>query len=393
MKQSPARPVLLALLALPASLPPAATAQDRVFPSALHDYRVVTVAEGLVNPWAMAFLPGGDMLVTERPGRLRIIRGGKLLPDAVPGLPAIRVGSQGGLLDVAVHPDFAATRLVYLSYSKPGPDGAQGTTAVIRARFDQDRLTAVEEIFEAKAWSAGQGHYGSRLAFDRQGHLFITVGDRQAPSSGNLEAHPAQDLTNHQGSVIRLHDDGRVPADNPFVARAGALPEIWSYGHRNMQGLAVHPETGDLWLNEHGPQGGDELNLIQPGRNYGWPVVGYGVNYRTGAAIHAGTTREGMEPPVHVWVPSIATSGLLVYTGDRFPGWQGSLFIGGLSGQQLARLTLDGRRVVNEETLVQQMGRIRDVRQGPDGFIYLAIEDRGGRPTPIVRLEPVPRGR
>jgi glucose/arabinose dehydrogenase len=362
-------------------------AGQEVHRSTYHDYRVVTVAEGLVNPWAIAFLPGGDMLVTERPGRLRIVRNGRLLPDPVPGVPEVLAQGQGGLLDVVPHPAFATNRLLYLSYSKPLAEGG-ATTAVARGRFENDRLQQVEVIFEAV--SRGAGHYGSRLAFDRNGYLFVTVGDRQVPPRGDLEAHPAQDLSTHHGTIVRLHDDGRVPADNPFVNRAGARPEIWSYGHRNPQGLALHPETGDLWSNEHGPQGGDELNLIRPGLNYGWPVVGYGVNYGSGSAIHGGTHREGMEPPVHFWVPSIATSGLLIYTGDRFPQWRGNLFVGGLAGEQLARLTLDGRQVVNEETLVQRLGRIRDVRQGPDGYIYLAMDNRQGRPTAIVRLEPVP---
>jgi glucose/arabinose dehydrogenase len=372
---------LLAALATPA------LGQEAVYRSAYHDYRVVTVADGLVRPWSIAFLPSGDMLVTERPGRLRIVREGMLLPDAVAGIPEVVAEGQGGLLDVMPHPDFASNRLLYLSYSKPKADRERGTTAVIRGRFENDQLTDVEEIFEAQ--SEGRGHYGSRLAFDGNGYIFITVGDRQAPPSGDLEAHPAQDLSNHHGVTIRLHDDGRVPDDNPFVGQDGALPEIWSYGHRNAQGLAIHPETGDLWLNEHGPQGGDELNLIQPGMNYGWPVVGYGVNYRTGLAIHEGTHREGMEPPVHFWVPSIATSGLMVYTGSVFADWRGSMFVGGLNGQQLARLTLDGTEVVAEETLLQGLGRIRDVRQGPDGYIYLAIDHREAEPTAVVRLEPV----
>jgi len=357
--------------------------------SAMHDYRIVTVAEGLVNPWSIAFLPGGDMLVTERPGRLRIVRNGKLRPDPVAGLPRMRTGGQGGLLDVVPHPNFASNRLLYFSYSKPNADSSEGTTAVARARFENDRLTNVQEIFEAKMWSQGRGHHGSRLAFDRNGFLFISLGDRQAPPSGNLEAHPAQDLSNHFGTVVRLHEDGRVPSDNPFVSRAGAVPEIWTYGHRNVQGMIIHPETGDVWATEHGPQGGDELNLIQAGKNYGWPVVGFGVNYRTGAAIHSGTHREGMEQPVHVWVPSIGASGLLLYTGSAFPQWRGNAFAGGMAGEQLVRLTFDGRRVTSVETLVQRRGRIRDVRQGPDGFIYLAIDDRQGAPTPILRLEPV----
>jgi glucose/arabinose dehydrogenase len=342
-----------------------------------------------VNPWSIAFLPGGDMLVTERPGRLRIIRNGKLLPDPVAGLPAVLAQGQGGLLDVVPHPNFATNRLLYLSFSKPYADGPGATTAVARGRFENDRLTGVEEIFVAV--TRGAGHYGSRLAFDRDGFLFITVGDRQAPPSGNLEAHPAQDITNHHGTINRLHDDGRVPADNPFVARPGARPEIWSYGHRNPQGLAIHPETGDIWSTEHGPQGGDELNVIRAGANYGWPVIGFGVNYRSGAAIHSGTHREGMEQPTHIWVPSIGVSGLLVYTGDKFPEWRGNIFAGGMVGEQLARLEIDGTRVVREETIGTGLGRIRDVRQGPDGYIYLAIDHNRGEPTPIVRLEPVPR--
>ncbi len=364
-----------------------AAGQEHVYRSAYHDYRVVTVADGLVRPWSIAFLPGGDMLVTERPGRLRIVRGGMLVPDPVAGIPEVVAEGQGGLLDVMPHPDFALNRLLYLSYSKPKADRERGTTAVIRGRFENDELTDVEEIFEAQ--TEGRGHYGSRLAFDGNGYLFVTVGDRQAPPSGDVEAHPAQDLSNHHGVTLRLHDDGRVPDDNPFVGQDGVLPEIWSYGHRNAQGLAIHPETGDLWLNEHGPQGGDELNLIQPGMNYGWPVVGYGVNYRTGLAIHEGTHREGMEPPVHFWVPSIATSGLMIYTGSVFADWRGSMFVGGLAGQQLARLTLDGQEVVAEETLVRGLGRIRDIRQGPDGYIYLAIDHREAEPTAVVRLEPV----
>jgi len=337
----------------------------------------------------MAFLPNGDMLVTERPGRLRIVRSGVLQAEPIAGVPAVRAQGQGGLLEVALHPDFAQNRLIYLTFSKPNADGSEGTTALVRGRFDGRRLTDVEELFEAKAWSSGGNHFGSRIAFDGNGHLFMTVGDRGAsPDPATVNRHPAQDLSNHQGTVIRLHDDGRVPDDNPFVGRAGALPEIWSYGHRNLQGLAIHPETGDLWNDEHGPQGGDELNLVLPGRNYGWPVIGYGLQYG-GSVIHASTHRAGMEQPRHYWVPSIATSGLMIYTGDAFPGWKGSVFVGGLNGQQLARLTLDGQRVTGEETVLEGIGRIRDIRQGPNGFIYLAIDARRGGATPIVRLEPI----
>jgi glucose/arabinose dehydrogenase len=357
--------------------------------SAFHDYRVVTVVDGLIQPWSIAFLPGGDTLITERPGRLRILRQGKLLPQAVEGIPKVFHSGQGGLLEVMPHPNFASNRLLYISYSKPGVTDSDSRTALIRGRFENDRLTQVQEIFDAV--SKGRGHYSGKIAFDKNGHLFLSLGDRQVPPEGNLEAHPAQDLSNHHGKIVRLHDDGRVPADNPFVNRAGARPEIWSYGHRNVQGLAIHPETGDLWADEHGPQGGDELNLIQPGKNYGWPVIGYGVNYQTGLAIHGGTHRQGMEQPIRVWVPSIGISGLMIYDGDRFPQWRGNLFIGGMAGQQLSRLTLNGQRVINEETLVQQRGRIRDIRQGPDGYVYLVTDDRDGKPTPVLRVEPVER--
>src|SRR5687768_6274024 len=362
---------------------------DGTFKSALHDYRVVTVVDGLDQPWSIAFLPGGDMLITERPGRLRIVRQGKLLPQPVEGIPKVFTSSQGGLLEVMPHPDFTANRLLYLTYSKAGATDAQATTALIRGRFENDRLTNVEQLFQAVA--QGRNHFSGKIAFDKNGYMFVSAGDRQVPPEGKLEAHPAQDLSNHQGKIVRLHDDGRVPADNPFVNRPGAKPEIWSYGHRNVQGLLVHPTTGELWANEHGPQGGDELNRIQPGSNYGWPVIGYGVNYTTGLAIHSGTHREGMEQPANVWVPSIGISGLMVYTGDKFPQWRGNMFVGGMNGQQLSRLTMDRQRVMSQEVLVQRMGRIRDVRQGPDGLIYLVTDDRDGKPTPVYRLEPIER--
>jgi glucose/arabinose dehydrogenase len=363
-----------------------------VMRSALHDYRLVTVVESLVQPWSIAFLPGGDMLVTERPGRLRIVRNGKLLPQPVDGVPEVFSGnSQAGLLEVALHPNFAQNRWLYLTYSKAQAD-KQSTTALVRGRFENDRLTGIEPLFESV--SRGRGHYGGKVAFDANGFLFLTLGDRQVLPEGDEAAllkHPAQDLTNHHGKMVRLHDDGRVPADNPFVKTPGAKPEIWSYGHRNVQGVAIHPTTGDVWANEHGPQGGDELNRILPGKNYGWPVIGFGVNYTTGKAIHPGTMREGMEQPAQVWVPSIGISGAMVYSGDRFPQWKGSLFVGGMVGERLDRLTLSGSTITGRETVLQGLGRIRDVRQGPDGYVYLAIEDRDGKPTPIYRLEPVER--
>lgn len=370
---------------------PSLVAAQAPVKSVLHDYRVVTVVDSLIRPWSMAFLPGGrggqaDMLVTEQPGRLRIVRGGKLLPNPVEGVPEVVYRGQGGLLDVVLHPDFVNNRLVYLSYSKR-TNGDSATTAVGRGRFENDKLVGFADIFVADT-KGGPGHFGSRLAFDRDGYLFITVGERMVPPRGDLEAHPAQDVSNHHGTVNRIHDDGRVPQDNPFVGKAGAKPEIWSFGHRNPQGLIIDPATNDVWATEHGPQGGDELNRIVKGLNYGWPVIGFGVNYGAGAAIHASTTKAGMEQPKHIWVPSIAVSGLMVYSGDKFPGWKGSVFAGGMAGEQLARIAIDGDKAELQEVLARRIGRIRDVRQGLDGFIYLAIDDRQGKPTPIVRLEP-----
>ncbi len=361
--------------------------QSDIHRTALHDYRVVTVADGFVVPWSMAFLPNGDMLVTERGGTLRIVRDGMLLPDPVEGIPEVVARGQGGLLEVLPHPDFATNRLIYISYSKATGNSPGGTTSVIRGTFENDRFTMTDQIFEAV--SEGNGHYGCKLAFDDDGYLFLTVGDRQARPAGDLAAHPAQDIRNHHGVIVRLHDDGSIPDDNPFVGQVDARPEIWSYGHRNPQGLAIQPGTGAVWSTEHGPQGGDEVNVSTPGANYGWPVIGYGVNYRSGSAIHEATHMEGMEQPMHIWVPSIGASGLAFYTGDKFPEWQGNLFAGGLAGQRIDRLTIEDGRVVASETILQGMGRVRDVRQGPDGFIYVALEARGDGETPIVRLEPV----
>ena len=383
-------------LALLLTLPLALTAQSTTFRAERGPYRVATVVPALQDPWSMAWLPSGEMLVTERPGRLRVVRQGVLQTEPIAGVPAVRYGGQGGLLDVAVHPRFEANRLIYLSYSKPNVDGTEGTTAVARGRLEGNRLEGVEEIFEARAWSSGEAHYGSRLAFDADGYLFITVSDRAVdPLSVPREQHPAQDLGSHNGKIVRLHDDGRVPADNPFVGRPDALPEIWSYGHRSLQGLAIHPETGELWATEHGPQGGDELNRIVRGGNYGWPVIGYGVQYG-GPTIHAAREREGMQQPVQHWTPSIGPSGLAFYQGDRFPEWRGSAFVGGLSGVSVARVPLlkvDGEDQVGRlerPPLMLGFGRIRDIRVGPDGYVYVALDDRpGGSPTPIVRLEPV----
>lgn len=382
--------VVLALsLALPAS------AQTTSYESESGPYNVVTVVDGLQDPWSIAFLPGGEMLVTERPGQLRVVRNGVLDPEPVAGTPEVRYAGQGGLLDVVLHPDFESSRLIYLSFSKPSEDGSEATTAVARGRWEDGSLVGLEEIFEAVAWGRGGSHFGSRLAFDADGYLFITIGDRGAsPAMETAYLHPAQDLTSHQGTIVRLHDDGSVPADNPFVGRADALPEIWSYGHRSPQGLAIHPETGDIYMSEHGAQGGDELNLVLRGRNYGWPVAGYGTQYGGTRLV---STREvlGMEEPLQHFTPSIAPSGLMVYTGGRFPEWRNSVFMGGMAHPQIARLPLvgEGEDVhvgeLERPPLMVGFGRIRAITQGPDDLIYVAIDDRrGGGLTPIVRLEP-----
>ena len=366
------------LLVVAALLPSLANAQ--VFSGDGQRFRAVTVTEGLEHPWGLAFLPDGRMLVSERPGRLRLVSAdGKLDPQPVGGLPPIAAVGQGGLLDVALHPDYARNGWLYLSYAGEGPGGYG--TEVLRAKLDGHALLDVQLLFRLQPKSTTSHHFGSRLVFDRQGYLYITLGDR-----GEMDR--AQRLDDHAGSVIRLHDDGRVPADNPFVGRAGARPEKFTLGNRNIQGAALHPQTGEVWAHEHGPQGGDEINIIRAGVNYGWPVITYGRNYVTGTKIGEGTAKSGMAQPLLQWTPSIAPSGMAFYTGDRCPAWRGNLFVGALAGQMLVRLQLDGERIVREERLLEgALGRIRDVRQGPDGHIYLLTDSPQGR---IVRLEPVP---
>ncbi len=339
-------------------------------------YQVLTT--GLHHPWSLAFLPDGQMLVTERRGQLRLLSStGELYPEPIGGLPEIRQHGQGGLLDVVLHPDFANNRLVYFSFAEAGPGGVG--TAVARGRLEQHQLQQVEVIFRLEPKSGGRQHFGSRLVFDPQGYLYITLGDRG-------DRPRAQRLDDHAGSLIRLHDDGRIPADNPFVGQENARPEIYSYGHRNMQGAALHPDTGQIWVHEHGPQGGDEINVPVSGVNYGWPVITYGVNYVIGTKIGEGTHKAGMAQPIHYWVPSIAPSGMAFYTGDRFPAWRGNLLVGALKFQQLVRLELAGAKVVHEERLLtNRFGRIRDVRQGPDGLIYLLTDENDGK---LIRLVP-----
>jgi glucose/arabinose dehydrogenase len=353
-------------------------ASAQTYPSAKHPLKVETVADGLDHPWGLAFLPDGRMLVSERPGNLRLIdSNGHLHPQPIGGLPAIRQFGQGGLLDIALHPRFEENRWVYFSYAERDARGVG--TAVARGKLQGHHLLNLEVIFRLQPKTNKTRHFGSRLVFDRDGYLFVTLGDRGTRSR-------AQDLNDHAGSLIRLHDDGRVPAGNPFVGRDDARPEIYSYGHRNMQGAALHPVTGALWTHEHGPQGGDEINIPAPGVNHGWPVITYGKNYVTGTDIGEGTHKDGMAQPVHYWVPSIAPSGMAFYTGTRFPKWQGNLFVGSLKFRQLVRLELDGEKVTGEERLLSdEFGRIRDVRQGPDGLLYLLTDADDGK---LLRLSP-----
>ena len=356
------------------------TAAAQVFSSELQRFRLRIVSEGLEHPWGLAFLPDGRMLVSERPGRLRLIdASGRLDPEPVRGLPAVAAYGQGGLLDVALHPRYRENGWIYLSYVGEGPGGYG--TEILRGRLRGKALHDVQILFRMRPKSGGGQHFGSRLVFDRQQFLFITLGDR-----GDVQR--AQRLDDHAGSVIRLHDDGRVPQDNPFVARPGALPEKFTVGNRNIQGAALHPDSGELWVHEHGPQGGDEINLIRAGSNYGWPVITFGRNYGSGTAIGEGSAKPGMEQPLHQWTPSIAPSGMAFYTGERFPHWRGNLFVGALRDQMLLRLQLDGLRVVRQEPLLKNaIGRIRDVRNGPDGFIYVLTDSARGV---LARLEPLP---
>lgn len=348
-----------------------ANRDEQTFDSELHQLRVSIVASGLEHPWGMVFLPDGAVLVTERPGRMRIVdRQGGLSPP-LRGLPNVAAIGQGGLLDVALAPDFPKSRWIYFSFAE-ARDGGNGTT-VARARLGAGELTDLDVIFRQQPAVDSPGHFGSRLVFARDGSLFVTLGERQAKHF----TIRAQDLESHFGKIVRIKADGGAVPDNPLLRVPGAQPEIWSYGHRNVQGAALHPETGELWITEHGPRGGDELNRSRAGANYGWPLVTYGVAY-SGEKIGVGETRAGIEPPVHYWVPSIATSGLTFYTGDRFPKWRGQLFAGGLYGM-VVRLQLQHDRVVHEERLLTGLKRrIRDVRQGPDGLLYLLTDSPRG---------------
>jgi glucose/arabinose dehydrogenase len=363
---------LAPVAAQPQEAPRSPTPGDTKLPG-----RVSEVARGLVNPWGLAFLPDGRMLVTERPGRLRIVSASGQLSAPLTGVPAVVAQGQGGLLDVAVSPGFERDRLVYLSFSEPGSGGAG--TAVARGRLGDGGLDDTRVIWRQEPKVVSPNHWGSRLVFRRDGTLFVTLGDRFS------HRERAQDLSVTLGKVVRIDPDGSVPRDNPFAGRDGARPEIWSYGHRNIQAAALDA-SGRLWTVEHGARGGDELNHPEAGRNYGWPVVTYGVDY-SGARIGVGTSRPGMEPPVYYWDPVIAPSGAVFYTGQAFPDWRGDLLVGSLQPGRLVRLRIENDRVVREERFLAELGeRIRDVRQGPDGLVYLLTDSPQGR---ILRIEPV----
>ncbi len=350
---------------------------NRIVKSELHTFKLETVAFGLETPWGIGFLPDGRILVTEKPGRLRVIENGRLLPAPVAGIPNVASEGQGGLLDVGVHPDYAANGWIYLSYSDPGPKGS-AMTAVVRGKLQDGQFVDQQTIFKAPTdlYRTGGSHFGSRFVFD-SGQLFFSIGDRG-------QQKEAQDLSRPNGKIHRVLDDGRVPDDNPFVGRAGALPSIWSYGHRNPQGLAQHPVTGALYDAEHGPRGGDELNRVERGHNYGWPMITYGMNY-DGTPMTDQTAAPDMEQPVTYWVPSIAVSSIAFYSGDRFPKWKNQLFLGALAQEELRRLVIDNGQVSHQEVLFKGIGRVRDVVAGPDGYMYVSFDS--GR---LARLVPAP---
>jgi glucose/arabinose dehydrogenase len=360
------------------ALLPAARPDPLVLISERARVRVVTITDGLVEPWALAFLPNGDMLITERAGRLRLMHDGRLASAHIGGIPSVDTRMQDGLMDLALHPRFTENQRLYFTYSKPGERG--DTTALATAKFDGATLNDVRDLFVADAWSTAGGNSGSRIAFGLDGTIYMTVGERH-------EQTPAQDLRTHKGKILRLNDDGTIPPDNPFVGRKNARPEIFAYGVRNPQGLFVDPSTGTIWEHEHGPRGGDELNIIARGHNYGWPAITYGINYN-GTTISNETAHDGMDQPVVHWTPSISPSGLIMYSGDRFPAWRGNVFLGALSGLDLRRLELQNGRVTHEEVLrllARGPRRIRDVRQGPDRLLYV-LTDAGA----LLRLEPAP---
>jgi len=365
-----------------AAIAPFAGAKTLSVKTETGNIQVKTIAEGLENVWGMAFLPDGSMLVTERAGRMRIVSAAGKLGEPLTGLPKIFAQGQGGLLDVVLAPDFASSKKIYFSYSEPGEGSLSGvnSTAVSFAVLNGNKLENVTRVFSQQPKVDSGNHFGSRLVWSPDGTLFITLGDRYS------EKDKAQTLDNHQGKVVRINADGTVPKDNPFVKTPGALPEIWSYGHRNMQGAALNPITKELWTGEHGPQGGDELNIDRAAKNYGWPVITYGENYG-GGKIGEGTHKAGMEQPNYKWVPSIATAGFIFYTGDKFPQWKNNILLTSLKDKTLVRLVVDGEKITKEERLLAKEldQRLRHVVQGPDGLVYLVTDESKAK---IYQLSP-----
>lgn len=361
-----------------AAITPFASAKTLAVKTESGNIQVKTIAEGLENIWGMAFLPDGSMLVTERPGRMRIVSADGKVGEPLAGLPEIYARGQGGLLDVVLAPDFASSKKIYFSYSEPGKGG--NSTAVSFATLNGNKLENLTRVFSQQPKIDSGGHFGSRLVWAPDGTLFITLGDRYS------EKDKAQTLDNHQGKVVRINADGTVPKDNPFVKTPGALPEIWSYGHRNVQGAAINPTTKELWTGEHGPQGGDELNIDRAAKNYGWPVITYGENYG-GGKIGEGTHKEGMEQPNYKWVPSIATAGFIFYTGDKFPQWKNNILLTSLKDKTFVRLVIDGEKIIKEERLFAKEldQRLRHVVQGPDGLIYIVTDESKAK---IYQLSP-----
>jgi aldose sugar dehydrogenase len=352
-------------------------AEQRVIETETGSVQVETVASGLAHPWAMTFLPDGRILVTERPGTLRIVDSDYNVSEPLVGVPEVFAQGQGGLLDVAVDPNFESNRRIYLSFAEPGAGGA--STAAARAVLGEAGLEDLDVIFSQEPKVGGGAHFGSRLVVNHDGTLFITSGDR-------MQFDPAQDVSNHIGTIVRIHPDGSVPDDNPLLGNAGARSEIWSYGHRNIQGAALHPDTGELWTHEHGPRGGDELNIPRAGENHGWPVVSWG-NHYDGRPIPDPPERPQFVDAIHQWSPAIAPSGMTFYTGDLFSQWHGNVLIGGLVARAVIRLSLDGQDVTSEER-IDLGARVRDVRQGPDGAVYVITDEADGR---IMRLTPKPK--
>jgi glucose/arabinose dehydrogenase len=344
------------------------------------------VIAGLEHPWGLAWLPDGSILITERPGRLRIVRDGALVSNPIAGVPEVFAVGQGGLMDVAIDPNFAENRLIYLTYAH-GTE-AENRTRVARARLENDRLNDLQVIFEATPAKSGNQHFGSRMVWLPDGTLLVSIGDGGNPPlqiDGELSRWQAQDRQSHLGKIVRLNPDGSIPADNPFVEENNTAPAIWSYGHRNIQGLAIDPATGQIWSTEHGSRGGDELNLIQAGNNYGWPTVSYSTEYATGEPISEERSRPGLVDPKLVWMNAIAPSGLTLYRGDRIPDWQGNLFAGGLVAQEVRRIILDSRDNVASQEAIAIGQRVRDVRQSPDGLLYVITDADNGQ---LIRLEP-----